>query len=975
MKNNRDALKSKNSFMEIVSPGIKGFFEKYAYIGCAFIIPLLIFWAVYICFSVFPFGSGSVLVLDLNGQYVFFFEALRNALHGDMSLIYSWSRALGGEFTGIYAYYIASPLSYLVALFPQKNITEALLCIILLKTGISGGTMAFYIKKTRPDTKEITAVIFSVMYALSAYAVTYAHNTMWIDAMMLLPLVIYGVEQIVNKHKFTLFVVTFTITLLANFYIGYMMCFFVFIYFFYYYFTEGMLSENNYYREKAHFIKSGLRMAGAMAVSLLMGCLIIVPTYYALTFGKTTFTATDWTFEPLFDLLDLFTKSLPGSYDTVRPEGLPFIYCGTLAVIMLPMFFLAKKIRTREKVGGAAILAVMLFAMNSNVIDTFLHGLQRPNWLNCRYSFAFIFLVLVFCSRAFEGLQSVDLPHVGLVGAGIIGLVLVVQKLDYEYLDDYFCIWFTILCVIIYLISIRFSVIANRKNIALVVLAAIVCLEMFGSSLLSSDSLDEDVGMSSRSGYVKYFNRVRGIVEDVQNSDQSFYRMEKTYTRSPCDDMALNIRGISCSTSTLNASIIQLLHKMGYSSQSHWSEYAGGTLINDSLLGLKYIITQSDSESELLTPYMEDIENDLYAYLNEYALSIAYSSSNSIKVFDIGLDDSPFDMLNNMVTAIAGADDTIELFKPIEHTVRLDNAVVSYDGPVYETEIIDGEEHTFSIPYLFYKPKSSSSPGQLTYSFTLDSELKSADVYFYFCTNYPRKVDWELTGELEEESGTFFGNKSDCIQSLGVLHSGEYDLRVTMNEDDNIFYVIKDSPVFYYLDHDVFKQVFTELAEGNWHIDDDYSDTHLKGSVNVPAGDTVMFTSIPYDEGWQVFVDGERVDIYEVCDSLIAFDITEGEHTIEMKYRSMYQIGGSLLFLAGLMLFAGWVVLDALVLRKKKNARLEALRASDGQTCVDVNVEVTGDSALIAHGESLPAGDEAEQNDGKQNQTDGNNGD
>lgn len=918
--------------------------NKYSYIGCAFIIPIIIFWTVYICFEVYPFGKGSVLVLDLNGQYVYFFEALRNAMHGDTSLIYSWSRSLGGEFIGIYAYYIASPLSYLVCFFPENHITEALLTIILLKTGISGATMAFYLKKTRPLAKDLGVVIFSTMYALSAYAVTYAHNTMWIDAMMLLPLLIYGLEKLITEHKFKLFVVTFTLILVSTFYIGYMICFFVFIYFFYYYFVSGADYGNNYYGERLHFVKSLVRVGLASAASLLMACFIIFPTYYSLTFGKTTFTDTLWEFKSQFDFLDFFAKMLPGSYDTVRPEGLPFVYCGTLALIMIPVFFAARNIHPRQKIGAAAILTVTMFCMNSMVVDTFLHGMQRPNWLNYRYSFVFIFFVIVFACRAFEEIQSIKTPFLCCIGGVLIALILVVQKtgfhhldkiqdnIDFSVLDDYFCIWFAIICVIAYLISLRYVIAAKGKGTALTVLSVLVCLELFGSSVVTSVNLDKDVGMSSRQGYVDYFNRVRDIVTSVQESDKTFYRMEKTLARSVCDDFALNIRGLSSSTSTLNSSVIEFLNRMGYASSSHWSRYAGGTMVSDSLLGLKYIITEKDRESDLLSPYMWDDENLLYAYLNEYALSMAYSASADILNFDMTptAEDparyaSPFEAMNDMVTALLGSEERIELFKPIEYTLNLDNAHVTYNGKVNETITDpDGTEHKIQIDYLFYEPQRTSSPGKMTYSFNVSSDLENADVYFFFCSNYPREVSWSLNGTEDELKGTFFGNESDCIQSLGVLDGGkEYDLAVTMNEKDNIFYIIKNAPIFYYLDHDVFKETFSSLAEGNWHIDDNYSSTHLKGTVNVPAGDSIMFTSIPYDEGWNVYVDGKKVELIELANCLLGFEITEGEHTIEMRYFSKAMLQGIIFTSVGILLFAALIVVDHFYLAPRRKGMHE----------------------------------------------------
>ena len=961
---NQNANKrSAQAYLGDLSGKFKSLTQEYSYAGCAFIIPILIFWMVYICFQVYPFGNGSVLVLDLNGQYVYFFEALRNAVYGDTSLIYSWSRSLGGEFIGIYAYYIASPLSFLVCLFPQNNITEALLAIILIKTGLSGATMAFYLKKTRPQTKELAVVIFSTMYALSAYAVTYAHNTMWIDAMMLLPLTVYGLEKLITEHKFKLFVFSFTLTLISTFYIGYMVCFFVLIYFFYYYFVASADYEHNYYGERCHFLFSLIRVGIASAASLLMACFIILPTYYSLTFGKTDFTKTTWEFISNFDLLDFFAKTLPGSYDTVRPEGLPFVYCGALALIMVPVFFAAKKIHIRHKIGAAAILAVVLFCMNSMVVDTFLHGMQKPNWLNYRYSFVFIFLVIVFACRGFEHIMTVKLPFLCSVGAGIIILTLVVQKvgfhhldeiiesIDYSVLDDYFCIWFTVICVVAYLVSLRFVIVKRMKNITLTALAILVCLELFGSSLITSVNLDADVGMSSRQGYVEFFDRIRPIVEKVQASDKSFYRMEKTYQRSVCDDLALNIRGVGCSTSTLNASVIEFLDKMGYASSSHWSRYSGGTMVADSLLGMKYLITEKDRESALLTPYMTDSENGLYAYLNSYALSMAYSSDYDINSFDPSLYESPFEAMNAMVTALLGRDETVELFKPLKHEITLTNAYVSYDGSVYETVYDeDGKEQQISVDYLFYKPKSSNSPGQLKYSFSVDPSLSDVDAYFFFPTNYPRKLDWELdeftnSGDDSAEGtegtsapvqGTVQDHDSDCIQSLGVLNGGsDYSVTLTMNEDDNIFYVIKDTTVvnketqhlfyfFYYVDQEVFKEVFTELSKGNWIIEDDYSDTHLKGKVNVPEGDGVMFTSIPYDEGWRVYVDGKRVEINKTCNALLSFDITEGEHYIEMKYCSNAMIYGAILSASGVALLVGMILLDTLVFKKLRIGKHEA---------------------------------------------------
>ena len=135
----------------------RSFWNEYGYLGFAFLIPVVLMFLLYVAMELHPFGDGSVLVLDLNAQYAFFYEALRAWVWGDGSLLYSFGRSLGGEFMGIYAYYIASPFSYIVALFPRDRMLEALLTIFLLKAGCCGATFGFYLHKTAAKKNKLSA--------------------------------------------------------------------------------------------------------------------------------------------------------------------------------------------------------------------------------------------------------------------------------------------------------------------------------------------------------------------------------------------------------------------------------------------------------------------------------------------------------------------------------------------------------------------------------------------------------------------------------------------------------------------------------------------------------------------------------------------------------------------------------------------------------------------------------------------------
>ena len=194
-------MSKKNIFSKIKN---SAFWQRYGYLSFAFLAPALLMCVSYFAFGVHPFGNESVLVLDLNAQYVYFFGALRRAIFGDTSLIYSFSRALGGEFLGIFAYYLSSPLSFIVALFPENMMLDALLCLFTTKCGICGLTFAYYLDRHKVGTKQ-SRILFAILYSLCGYGVVYQHNTMWIDCMYLLPLIALGIEDLISKRKYMLF--------------------------------------------------------------------------------------------------------------------------------------------------------------------------------------------------------------------------------------------------------------------------------------------------------------------------------------------------------------------------------------------------------------------------------------------------------------------------------------------------------------------------------------------------------------------------------------------------------------------------------------------------------------------------------------------------------------------------------------------------------------------------------------------------
>ena len=872
--------------------------SPYSYLFYAFFIPVCLMYLIYLSMGIHPFGDGSVLVLDLNGQYVYFFESLRNAVYGDGSFLYSFFRALGGEYMGMYAYYLASPLSYIICLFPQDRILEALLTIILLKTGLCGFTFGFYLHKNSRVPNKIMVVAFSALYALCAFAVVHQNNVMWIDAIFWLPVLTYAIEQLIKNRKYKLFVISLTMAMMSNYYIGYMVCIYAAMYFLYYHLANDE-SVKNPHNEYKHGIRSFLRFGIFALIAAAISAVILLGAYYSLTFGKNDFSNPNWSLKAKFDILDFFTKFLPGTYDTVRPQGLPFVYCGLITLIMVPVYFMTKKISSREKVASLAFACFFVLCFIASPLDLIWHGFQNPNWLNHRYSFMLCFFLLVLGYKGFGNLRRFNEKFILAISAFIILFVAICQKLEFETyvvtdkkLETFATVWLTVIVTVILFallcLLIRTENVKKRNGIT-AILAAVVCIEVFCNSIALTYQFDDDVIYSGYNGYNNFIGGLRPVVEELQEKDDSFYRMEKLVHRKYNDNMALGIRGLSNSTSTLNAKAIALLNNMGYTARSHLSKYQGGNPVNDTLLGIKYLIDNKDSE-KLTHYYNKEFTSGLYdVYSNPYHLSIAYGVDKSINEFDFSKHKTYFEKLNGLVTGLCGRDEVLEIFKPI----------TEFDTSTRGCTVKDsGSQVTYSA-------ENDNVTASITYKFTA---TESAEYYFFTpCQSYKESYLYVNSTSL----GKYLGSDTKHIFSLGWFEEGE-EVTVRINLKDGPITMYSYYNYIWYIDRDVYEDAFDQLKSNpQFIIDEDYTEDHLTGTVTTAESDTMIMTTIPYDEGWKVYLDGQQVEIYETLNALMAFDIgTAGTHTLELKYSpDIYSLGVKVSIL-GISIFAIICIID-----------------------------------------------------------------
>ncbi|MGN0700653.1 MAG: YfhO family protein [Oscillospiraceae bacterium] len=865
--------------------------QKRAYF-LSFLLPPAILFIAYALFKVYPFGERSVLSLDLNAQYVYYFDYMYDVFAGKESLFYSWSRNLSGEFMGIIGYYLASPFNFIVWLFPRKMITEGLLAMMLAKTAAVGLTSCIFLKGHR-GYSDTTSVVFSVTLAQCGFFVVQTMNPMWLDGLVALPLVVMGVERVCDKRKFLLYVLSLLYIFVANFYIGYMIGIFSALYFLYY-MASGKSKNNKCFGE----VCGATLMYGLSSVSaILMSCFMIFPVYKSLSNGKFTFSNPDYTPIENFNILDIIIKLFPTTYDTVRMEGLPVLYCGTLTLILAAVYFAARKIPARERISGAVLLGVLVVSMYVRPVDMMWHGGQMPNWLPYRYSFLISFLLIAFGAEAFENIRSIRAKSLG----GSFALVLLMLLIcDYHEGNDYFDTKLIILIPlgVLVIVGIMAYVFRQYKHPAVsVTLCTVVCAELLMNTTLTLYDMHDDIVFSTRASYLGDIPYSRKITDKIHELDSGFYRMEKTYHRCVNDPIALRMYGMSHSSSTLNDRAIELLKSLGFAGREHYTRSDGSTMLTDDIFGVKYIL----SKYACMTPYSEtvDIENQLgvTVYKNPDALGIAYLADSDIIGWEFA-EESPFVAQNKLAALLCGSDaESAEpVFKRTEdYTLNSSNINVGLTT--------DGHDS--------YRKRDTEAQAWIEWEVTIP---EAGALYMFLPSEHERETKLYVNDEYRANYFKYENYSIEYITNLEADESVKIRLKLL---DDAVF---TKTPQFYYIDQTALDKFNAEMTARNAETTlVRNSGTSLSLTVNA-AEDCALFTTIPIEEGWSAYIDGEPAALKSTLNSsLLCFEVPAGSHEIELRFfPAGLKVG--LMFTASGALLLVIMLLVGVHLRKTENS-------------------------------------------------------
>lgn len=776
----------------------------------AFFVPVLVLVVIFAQRGIFPFGEECFLRTDMYHQYAPFFSEFQYKLTHGGSLLYSWDIGMGVNFSALYAYYLASPMNWLVALCPRQFLIEFMTVLIVIKTGLSGLFFTWYLRK-HTGTREFGSCFFGIFYALSGYMAAYSWNIMWLDCILLFPVILFGLERLVKEKKGMVYCIALGLSILSNYYISIMICIFMVIYAAVLVILYPPKKGKEFAATAGRFTLYSLLAGGLAAVVLL-------PEIYALQATASGNFDFPKTVSSYFSIFDMIARHIGNVQTEIGLDHWPNIYCGVAVLMLLLLYLGNKNIKIKEKAVYFSLLLFFYASFSVNVLNFIWHGFHYPNSLPCRQSFIYIALVLVMCYKAYLELKNTPWKHIVMAFWGAAAFVILAEKLVDNEEQFHFAVFYAaILFLALYTgcIYLYHSRKWCRDGVLLAVLGLVFCESAVNMAVTS-------IPTTSRTAYVKDNEDTMLLADSIRSS--VFYRIEKGESRTKNDGAWMNFPSASLFSSVASAAMSDFFKSVGCESSTNAYSVKGSTPFIDALFATRYGIYPDQQPADGLKEQIGR-QGSMWFYENKYTLPVGFVMPQDMEtnwVLDSG---NPANVQNDLSSVLG-----------------VSNLLVPAEG------VSEGKKLTF----------------------TADA---SGDYYVYV-TN--KKVE-EVSAEIGERSLSFDNVDRGYFLELGYLPKGQ-EVILQSKTDGNPAMQAE----IWRFDPEAMEEIYQCLSKSPLELSS-WTDTGLAGSINTPEGGT-MFTSIPYDKGWKIWVDGTAVSGRPVFDAFLGVDLEPGEHKIRLSY-------------------------------------------------------------------------------------------
>lgn len=637
--------------------------SKRIYIG-AFFVPFILLLLIDIVLGIYPFGDKTLLWGDMEAQYKTYFSYLHEILTGNADPAYTFSKAIGGDMISILSYYLLSPFNLIFFFFGGSSIVLGIHLLMLLKLSFCGITMAVYLKCSvlervaEQNRNGGWIIIFSTVYAMSGYMISYSYNAMWLDGVYMLPLVILGLERLLELRKKSGFILALSAALVFNYYTAYMICLFVVFYTPVYY---CLLRKNR--GEKNQFLKTLGAVIFGSAAAIGIAAVVLMPT--AMSFsgnnkGDIQFgILTDM--GRLFRIRDAFRRFFPGQYTIdMLNDDVPNLYIGFAGVLLFLVLLCIKRFCWRDKAAYCILLGILFFSFLFKGPNSLWHICARPAGITNRFGFLWCFVMIsMLCTGVYYVRGRLEGMRYGKIIVAAVG-----------------CMWVAEVATNAWHIYASYHAPLASEEKAYTE-AMEHCMEM-----ICAEEVDDTPG-----------NRYSGL-----------YRVETSggAHTSVNEPFQFHFRGLSSYSSCEKMSTKYIGGRLGYADKGFWLQYEdGATLASDSFLGIKYLITTYELDGYIKIGNYGDFS----VYKNPYALPFAmWVSENPSWIQNLYLGEYDLFWIQNQIYMIL-SESAGRVLEPLQ-VEYMETVNLSQEGDTSFYQVVDRSEDSY-LEYTVQIPQAS----------------------------------------------------------------------------------------------------------------------------------------------------------------------------------------------------------------------------------------------------------------------------
>lgn len=823
--------------------------------GLSLILPILIVLIAYYGLNLYPFSEQLPTSGDFTTQYLPLYYALKNVIYqGDWrALFWSFNKGLGGSMASVYGFNSLSPLTLSLAIVPVSWFPPVLLLVGLLRYGLA--SLAFFhflwIRQSLKD-KDLNqhwfALAFSLIYGLSGYMVANSFNPNFLDNLIYFPLVMIGVEKILEGKKSRLYPLGLGLMCITQFYTAYMASLGIGIYSIYY-----LALQDEAVKVKG---RRFLTLIGKSLLGVGLAAVWLLPVFFNLLDSKAAADKLfEWRWESLFDGIGLLIKLVPGAISFEEwgdAHAMPQIYLASLGLIGLLHHFLNPTYSRRQKIATFILLTLIFLSVNQYLFDLIWHMGQRPVGFYFRNAWVFVWILLVISYRSLERQPQIKKYHIPFYLLLTISLAW-----SYWFTRSDLTSWPIIGMTVLIWISLVGVLLSDPLQNGPFLLLALIIFELGWNT-------------SQGLGSTPYFSKI-GPVGDltslydlapIQNlkDDEAFYRSDISANNLNMN-LYTSMKPVGHFTSSIDYSLIEVFSKLGLPSSKAMVTYLPHPL-TDALFSIKYIVMPNNMKS-----YEEPIVQglDKVGQFNQYMsiyrqdtrLGLGFMVTKSFN-HDLDLD---LDIVENQEKILQDLGQN-------QHSYYQKHSWNQVEYP--ETQVENG----------VLRPQGE---GSLIHGIYTLSNVSPDKTYFI---KIPHNMTFYLSSATFTVNGERYAmrHRFNHDQLWPVQPDAEGKIVLEIKSTTRDYLDLKGLEV-YEFDLPTFQALIAQKTEDNLQVT--RASNHLiQGRVRVEDEVTSsLFLSIPYNRGWEAYLNGQAVDTYPVWDAFTGLDLPgQGDYDVELKY-------------------------------------------------------------------------------------------